>query len=230
MKKRHLINAVILGTTSMTITANAASINWNAAENSAAATDIVGGGDVVLAINGISDDTATLGAITTVNGVDFSADTTLGNTANPIDSIVIGSNTSGDSDYDQLLSQNTYGGGVDTIYMINGLTDGLSYKIQVWFNDTRPGTNNRVMTYGDNEASENTVDVAADPSTPAGTSLGQFAIGDFTASGTSQDLHLVTQGFGNSHFAALLVREIPEPTAFSLLGIGSLALLGKRSK
>ena len=114
---------------------------------------------------------------------------------------------------------------------LNGLTAGTDYQIQVFFNDQRDTTDDRIMTYGDGNG--NTVNLAGgDPAAGVQTSAyGQNAIGTFTADGTSQDLTMQANGFGNVHFSAILVTEvIPEPSSPLLLGLGALALAVRRRR
>lgn len=115
---------------------------------------------------------------------------------------------------------------------LNGLTDGTDYLIQVFYNDQRTGGNihARVMRYGD--GSGNTVDVAGgDPAAGVQTAhYGQHAVGSFTASGTSQDLTMQAIGFGNVHYNAILVTEVPEPSSAALLGLAALGLIVRRRR
>lgn len=78
-------------------------------------------------------------------------------------------------------------------------------------------TNGRVMTFGDGLG--NTVDLN-----------GQFAIGTFTASGTTQDLTALANGFGQAHINAFQVRAVPEPSSAALLGLAGFALILRRRK
>jgi hypothetical protein len=213
--------------------ANAAAISWSATQNTSGPSDIVSGGTVVLAYNG-TNAAADVGNNVTVSGITFVSDNYLSGPNNTAS--FIGANTSGDTNYDALLTRNTFGGGTSPTLVLPGLTSGQDYLLQVWFIETRtintPPLNNRVMTYGDNEAVESLVNVAGDPS-GTGMSLGQYAIGTFTADGTTQELHLIANDFGNAHFAALLVRQaIPEPQSIVLIGLGlvGLASLGRAQR
>jgi hypothetical protein len=58
----------------------------------------------------------------------------------------------------------------------------------------------------------------------------QFAIGTFTANGTTQDLSAVANGFGQAHINALQVRAVPEPSSAVLISLGGIALILHRRK
>ncbi len=80
------------------------------------------------------------------------------------------------------------------------------------------------MTYGDGLG--NNVNLAADSG-----NYGQFAIGTFTASGTTQSLFMETgSNFGAVHYNAIMVQVIPEPSTLIMVGLalGSAALLRRR--
>jgi hypothetical protein len=93
------------------------------------------------------------------------------------------------------------------------LLNGQDYQLQLWYVDSN--TTGRIMTYGDGEASPSTVSLLS--------TNGQYAIGTFTASGTTQDLTLVASGFGQAHLSAMQLRAIPEPGTYALIG-GLLSL------
>jgi hypothetical protein len=93
------------------------------------------------------------------------------------------------------------------------LLDGQDYQLQVWYVDTN--TTGRTMTYGDGEASPSTVNLLS--------TNGQYTIGTFTASGTTQDLTLLANSFGQAHISAMQLRTVPEPGTYALIG-GLLAL------
>ena len=130
---------------------------------------------------------------------------------------------SGDATYNALLSEANFslGGGssftitLGDVSALGGvaLLDGQDYQLQLWYvDDNTPG---RTMIFGDGEASPSTVSLLS--------TNGQYTIGTFTASGTTQDLTLLASGFGQAHLSAMQLRAIPEPGTYALLG-GLLAL------
>ena len=126
--------------------------------------------------------------------------------------------TTGDAAFDALVGSvtDTFGtssGITAGTLTLTGLTPGAEYSIQIFYNDQRDAVDDRVMTYGDGNG--NTVNVAGgDPAAGVQSdAYGQFAVGTFTASGTTQDLTMeagvVGPSFGNIHFTAILVAIPP---------------------
>jgi hypothetical protein len=213
----------------------AAAITWGSATDIAGVGDIdLTGGSILYAMDG--GDGATAGGVTfdasdyvnLPSGVTFAAtggDAGENPQARSTDSVagtVLGAST-GDAGYDDLIGwvADSFGDndGIVTGTMTFGnLVDTQAYQIQIWFSDDRFG--GRDMTYGDGT---NTVTLS-DRSSGAG-SNGQYAIGTFTASGTSQDLTMAASGMGNLHYNAILVQAVPEPSSVMLVGIAGIALL-----
>jgi hypothetical protein len=205
--------------------ANAAVITWGSATDVVSTLDVSTNGTVVEAFNlgyrstGLSTQT--------VNGVLFTAlvaPTPLTSTNTNAYS-QLNSNTSGDADYDGLLNSVAFGGGANLVSMTLGggnLIDGGQYELQLWYVEEQ-AVSSRVMIYGDGNG--NTVGVGGS----AGL-LGQYAIGTFTAVGTSQTLTMDPDGFGNSHLTAYQIRAVPEPSSAALLGLGGLALILRRRR
>jgi len=155
----------------------------------------------------------------TVNGVNFVATSLLldSDSSSVVD--FSSATNGGDAAYDAILSTADFGGG-DSTSIILGDGDGDSsvngaglleagdlYEIQVWFVDDRSGLDTRTMGYASSGAD-------------ALVSLNdQYAIGTFTATGTTQVLYLDTvspsSGFGNTHLTAYQIRSLdqgPVPT------------------
>lgn len=219
----------------------AAQIDWQPAQATtiSAANDIVDGGNVVLALNGHSQGDSSsrkAPATVTLDGIVFDSipiPDFLGRQALDVASALSSPNSTGDVDYDTFLTHVAYtsvsvsglaGSNDDVIYPIPGLELNTEYFIQVWFTDERPGRftgSPRVATYGDNESTENTVDV---PGIGAN-GFGNFAVGRFMADSTTQDLRLAIDTSDRAHLTGILVRTVPEPTSLWGIACGSLALL-----
>ncbi len=207
---------------------HAAPVSWTPATNTGGKADLIEG-NVVVALSGGSASPTVIGggpggttdyAFTAANFTSLGIHAFVGTGAdagdsprnrvedNVYDPDIITS--TGDADYDTLVesvtdSYGTPSGIVTGTLTLNNLADGGNYTIQVFFNDQRDATDDRTMTYGDGQG--NTVDViGGDPAAGIQTGMyGQFAVGSFTASGTSQDLTMTAVGFGNVHFTAIVV-------------------------
>ena len=120
-----------------------------------------------------------------------------------------GATSTGDANFDTIIQSfsDTESGITTGTQTISGLTNGKEYQIQVFYNDQRDTRTGRVMTFGDGEATANTVNTTA-----GGSGWGQYAIGTFTASGTSQTLTHTSNGFRNVHFNAILVVDPAPPS------------------
>jgi hypothetical protein len=219
------------------IHANAATISWSVF-NVVDASDVSTTGSVVEAYNLQFNNT---GSNETVNGTTFTfaaqpapLGSVGGGAGEQLDS-ASGTATTGDASYDDLLMSIAYGGGsgVSSFDMgdfldtgANLLTIGQEYEVQVWFVDLRDGFTGRNMQFGDGEPSGlgNSVSVNA-----LGAGLGQYAIGTFTATASTQLLTMDPDGFGNAQMNAYQLRAIPEPSAALLAG-SALALLALRRR
>jgi len=109
----------------------------------------------------------------------------------------------------------------DHVVTLGNLTDGQTYQVQVWFNDSRSGRDSRI----NNLKGSNTVGVDYTPVDTQG-GLGQYALGTFVASGTSEDL--VMGSTTTPQLNAIQVRAIPEPSSFLLSGLGLLLVFRRR--
>ena len=197
-------DTVLTSTAAITINifvpAGGGEITWSPAQNTSSVADLVPG-TAIFARNGGA-------ANVTVAGIEFET-LDLGNgfsTAYAGGGIL----STGDVDFDTLISEFSFGGGGSTSELpghITGLTPGRQYTIQVFFNEQRPAQSSRVMNFGDGNG--NTIDVAGGATLGTGEAddYGQFAIGTFTAGSDTQLLQLTPNGFGNSHYNAILVVE-----------------------
>ena len=138
------------------------------------------------------------GRATTVNGVSFAAGssgTTWGNVS--FTSFggyvsVFGSAASPfgtlSSVYSNVLSTAAWGNGTSGTVILNGLTSGHIYTVQIWVNDSRGGyqyRNEAVSSTGGN-----TVTLYFAPNSNSAGAVGQYVVGTFTASGTSQSFSI----------------------------------------
>jgi hypothetical protein len=240
--------------------ARAAPITWGAAQVAGGASDIkVTGGAVRYAFNGgdtapgVHDNTLTFDPIVVsgisfehANFVDLPAGITFAATGSdsgdsPQEGLlndVYGGNSmtsTGNAHYDELLRSLTYARGTPSgiksgEMTFSGLIDGMNYQFQVWFNDQRDGQDDRTMIFGDGLGNTVAID-GGDPASGVQVDAhGRFAIGTFTASGSTQVLSMETDGFGNLHVNAVLLQAVPEPTSGALLIIAALALGARRRR
>lgn len=184
--------------------ASAGLISWGGATDVSTAADVLTSGGSVEAINGGG------GGSVAVNGVNFTASG--GSLLGGFSSGLFSGDT-GDAGYNTLLDRVDFGGGsgVSTVSIGGGsLTIGETYQVQVWFTDDRAAAD-RVMTFGDGDGGGigNSVNLAGSATETTGVP-GQYAIGTFAATGTSQDLTMEPLGgsFGNSHIAAYQIRSV----------------------
>jgi len=126
------------------------------------------------------------------------------------------------SSYRSLLSSGGSATLSDTLQLsISDLTVGDTYEFQWW-------DNNSSLTTSDNDGYQlNTVGSAGNGVTLEGNdgttgSLGQFAIGTFTADSTTQIINFdgVVADPSDPMLNAFQLRDTPEPSSFALLGMG----------
>lgn len=199
-KTHHTALIALLGGVS---TLSAAPITWGPATNVSTVVEVSNTGTTVEAINAShSGVTNTL----SLNGVTFVSNVNLLDNDHAGD---LFSGDTGDADYNQFLSNFDLGGGTNLVSLTVAdglLTNGNDYQIQVWYVDT---SKTRTTPFGDGESPNHTVDVVGGPD-------GQFAIGTFTAVGTSQTLTLESPGFSNAHITGYQIRSVAggPPPAF----------------
>ncbi|MCE9630712.1 MAG: hypothetical protein K8S94_08380 [Planctomycetia bacterium] len=177
---------------------------------------------------------------TTVNGVTFSpfripggivTSATVGNvTISESPGNLLAYNTFGSasapfsglsSSYQSLLGTGAYADVPNTITVaLNGLTSGQEYRLQWWTNDSAKLTGAFGGSFTNTTASAvNSVTLDANVTNVVG-GVGQFAIGTFTASGTTQAFSLTEPSGNNPLINALQVRAVPEP-AMSALAVAA---------
>jgi hypothetical protein len=163
------------------------------------------------------------GSSTTVNGVDFTGTSTSQNIGGDITTdpgsgpypSAFGSDSdpyaSLSSDYKELLVS-----GVENWSAIdlNNLTAGVTYEVQIWANDSREDMWNRSQSV-DEGAVITDFNQGTDPVTGAG-ALGDYVIGTFTASGSTQSF---TLSGTPTLLNAIQVREVSPVTAIEITGV-----------
>jgi hypothetical protein len=190
----------------------------------------------------------------TVNGVTFSPFTIPGGivTSATVGSVTIsespgtlfGSNAFGSSsapfsalsaDYKAILGSGAYADIPTSITVsLGGLTSGQDYLVQWWTSNASNSSPIFGGSFSETTATAfNSVTLDANTTNTVG-GLGQFAIGTFTASGTTQAFLLSETGGGfNPLINALQVRAVPEPS-LTLLGCavaaGACLALRRRSR
>jgi hypothetical protein len=193
-------------------------------------------------------------AAATVNGVTFSPFTIPGGvvtsatagsvTITEIPGTLFGSNSFGtpsspfsglSSNYQSLLGSGAYADNPATITVaLGGLTIGQQYQVQWWTNNSSNILTNFGESFSNTMATAvNSVTLDANTTNTVG-GVGQYAIGTFTALGTTQQFFLSeTSGGFNPLINALQVRAVPEP-ALTLVGfaaaVGGSLLVRRRPR
>ena len=163
----------------------AATITWGTPTTISAYTDVTNTGTALYAYAGVA---------TTVNGVTFTAtsngstwgnvsftsfggyNAVFGATAAPFNTLTNG--------YTNLLATAAWGSGTSGTVTLNGLTAGHAYTVQIWVNDSRGGYQYRYESV--TSTGGNTVTLYFAPNSNSAGAVGQYVVGTFTASGTSQ--------------------------------------------
>ncbi|YCM46516.1 hypothetical protein V2O64_10845 [Verrucomicrobiaceae bacterium 227] len=219
---KHTITT--LASITLLASSHAAVISWGTATGITGISDISTNGTSLVAHNGGASDV-------TVNTVPFTAADLLAGSGVSVGQLAGG--TTGDAGLDTLLNEVDFGGGGSLVSIdLGSFTSGNTIEIQIFFTDQRTGQQDRVMQFGSSTGG-GTVDLEANPDNTTGSPFGSFATGTFVADGTDPDLTLAPQGFGNSHFSAIQIRDlgsaVPEPGS-ALLALLSLAGLVRRRR
>jgi len=196
-----------------------AAITWGTPTTIAGDTDVVTNGTLVYAydlnnsaqtVNTVAfaaaNSTTSLGSgNVTMSG--FSSDaasSTYGSSSAPFANLSIA--------YKAVLGGGDYASAANTTVTVtlNGLTSGQTYLVQVWADDSR----GYARTETNSSAGGNSVVLSYNTANGAGGGLGQYVIGSFVASGTSQAFTLI--GAVSSQLNAIQVRNVnPSGVHFS---------------
>ncbi len=124
------------------------------------------------------------------------------------------------SAYQTLLQSWIGAGGPSWTLTMVGLQDQAEYAIQVWSNSSHDVTDSGVIV-----SAGNAVTLDAN-STGSDGGVGQFVLGTFTATGTSQviDFDGIGQGPVNGFQLRLLSTAVPEPGSAVLAGAGAFVM------
>ena len=210
-------------------------LNWGAATTIAGDADVSTNGNLVYACNDS-------GAAATVNTVpfagSFSGYVTVSGSAGSVGNIFAGGASapwSGlSANYQTVLQGGFYANNNTPLTVtLNYLSPGHNYSVQVWVNDSRSGgTTNRTETV--TSSGGNSVTLAYN-STHAQGGVGQYAVGTFTAGGSTQNFTLtgvLPAGANSSQINAIQVRDVTPglsqiPAFPGAEGYGALASGGR---
>jgi hypothetical protein len=224
--KFKVLNIVVAGLIVLASgAANAGIITWNEVQNTTDFNDVLNLGSTIEAINGTETNAGSI----TVNGVEFDNSTNLLSKAGFVGALT--NSTTGDSSYDAFLNSFDHGNGSDlTTLTIGGgnLIDGVTYYIQLWLTDLRP--NGREMSFADNYGNSSVL-------IANGNGLGQYVIGEFTATGDTQELSLDALNSNNAHITGYQIRLsdgsatlVSEPSTFVIVALALIGFASRRFK
>ena len=163
----------------------AAAITWGTPTTISGDTDVTNSGTALYAYAGTP---------ATVNGVSFAAvsnGSTWGNvsfTSFGGFNAVFGSPAAPfgalSTAYSNVLTTAAWGSGTSGTVTLNGLISGHAYTVQIWVDDSRGGYQSRYESV--TSSGGNTVTLHFAPNSNSAGAVGQYVVGTFTASGTSQ--------------------------------------------
>jgi hypothetical protein len=188
---------------SLSLSATASIVEWSPVQDTSSTSDVETIGTLIEAVN--PSFSGYDGQEVTVNGVTFTYDSTILDL--DTETSLLGEGiTSGDADYDTLLSTFDFGatgGGYNYTIADGLLTEGNAYLVQLWFTDSREHLYYDYMSYGDGEGNSVELDNRGE------NSLGQYAIGYFISDGDGQTLLMnLGESYSNVHLTAYQVREV----------------------
>lgn len=228
MMARHIaMLAVAVAGLSFSGFAHGSNINFGAGTNIAGPADVSLSGTLVkaysfgaagtLQINGVSFADFDSQALDTKTGLGNVQPNTYG--------------TNGQSgDYATMMSNGDWNDGGSSSITLNGLTSGHSYILQTWVNDSRLCCGDRTNIYSGDAPGTDGVALF-----DGATNNGQYVIGTFVASGSSQILNIDLNpgSTNNNQINGLQLRDttnVPEPVSLGFLGAGALGLLLRRHR
>ncbi len=222
MRKFFVMSISAIAVCTLVSSAQAAVINFGPAQNISGPTDVQTAGSVVDKAYDFNGGNLTING---VNFTDFNSQST--DTRTGINTTYNGYTNDGiTGSYGTLLSNGDYEDGTVSSITLNGLTSGKTYQIEVWVNDGRDCCGGPRTETLSGDTAVGTGSVAYDTSTVGG----QFDIGTFVATGTSQTLNLDKFGAntGNEQINGLLLTNpVPEPASIvALAGLAGMGLIG----
>ena len=163
-------------------------------------------------------------SMTTLTGTNSSQNSgTFGTTSAPFGTL--------SSSFKNLLSAGDEGQPGKLSFTLNNLVVGDTYSLEIFSNDSRGFTANRLITLSDGGLGGTNVTLNNDTSGSGG--LGQYSIGDFTATGTSASFLADTRsstGLINGFVLDNTTVAAPEPSTYAMvaLGVGALLFINRR--
>lgn len=227
MKTTLPLIIAVVGTLIISGSSQAQTIVWGSAHN------MVSDSDVVANVGTLFDAGTVHGSNLTVNGVNFNGLTTTSLPPDPYQAFLstdgkisiamdnsygaigAGNFSGGSTSYGQLVDTTAYSFYLNDKVTLSGLTVGDTYQVQVW--SYYAGT-----TANDTTTLTGTTPVALSPLT------GQYAIGTFTASSTTETFEGVFSATGNDFINAIAVFDTtatPEPSTIALFAVAVMGLI-----
>ena len=199
--------------------AGAATIFWGPATTISADSDVITSGTALYAYTG--------GSAKTVNGVAFTAGSgfatwgsvsfTSGFTGVSATAFWLAASPFQDLSpaYTNVLRGAAYGGTAAGTVTLNGLTPGHDYSVQIWVSDPRSAGSGRTETINGSAVTldYNSSDIAG--------GVGQYVVGYFTASSTSQAFTMTPSASGSVQLNAISVRDAGLPQRIWLGSTGT---------
>ncbi len=213
MQTSKLFCLVAVITLTITLSASAANIAWNAPvaiTTNGSASDVVNWGKTVEAQYASGNGAGAQ----TVHGVtfqeNFSSYTGSGPTVQALQGF-----TTGNASYDTVLNGFYYDNNNPNTLTVTGLTVGTKYEIQLWGLDNRTPENARTESFTGGANTSTTFALGSDVS----------VTGTFVASAATQVVFVNGVGQSENNLNAFAVTTAPEPSSLVLCGLGAAGLL-----